>query len=274
MSSTPMHWSISEPTTLPLDDARIDELFVSLVAGRIDVVAHDLESGATIEITEVTGPPLEIDLSGGTLRIRHRDDSDDGFFGKLFGAGSGHRTARVSVTVPTRAAAELKSVSADLLLSGTEADVTLKTVSGDITVDSVTGAVRVSSTSGNVDAHRLDGTLTVNQVSGQVTALQSKLQEVHINNVSGNLTLDLTSSESRISSKSVSGDVTVRVPGGRGWDMSIKSVSGDAVVDGRSIVSRGPGKSVGHATDGDCATVLETKSVSGNVVLLRQDQVS
>lgn len=263
-------WSITEPTSLPLTDVDIHDLRVELVAGRIDVIAHEETDGAHIEVTEVVGAPVMIDLGNGALRIRQLNDEDAGFLGNLIGNSRRNRSARVSVAVPATCSVQLGSVSASILASGTRSGGRITTVSGDVTVDGLTGDLTISSTSGSVDAEQLDGTLRVKNVSGQVTALRSRLSEISVNTVSGNLILDLTSNTAQVSSKSVSGDVTVRVPAGGGWDVGIKSVSGDAVVDGQSIVRRGAGSSSGHASEGDGALRITAKSVSGNVVLLRQ----
>ena len=87
----------------------------------------------------------------------------------------------------------------------------------------------------------------------------SRLEQVKLNTVSGDITLDLLSGTARISSNSVSGDVTVRIPAGGGYDVNAHTASGQVVIDGTSMTGSA-GKRGGQLSDGDQALVVKANS--------------
>ncbi len=95
------------------------------------------------------------------------------------------------------------------------------------------------------------------------------LPELHVKTVSGALVVDLHGSPSRIRLKSVSGDLTVRIPATAGFRLTAKTVSGRVVADGRHIGERRPGRTKGEVHDGDESVQIDAGSVSGDVTVLR-----
>ena len=87
------------------------------------------------------------------------------------------------------------------------------------------------------------------------------------------MTLDLTDGGAQIQSNSVSGDVTVRIPQGGGYDVSAHTASGHVVIDGQSMNANTPHQHGGRLSDGDKALVIKANSVSGDVVVLRTTDV-
>ncbi|MEO8557138.1 MAG: DUF4097 family beta strand repeat-containing protein, partial [Actinomycetota bacterium] len=87
------------------------------------------------------------------------------------------------------------------------------------------------------------------------------------------ITLDLTDGGAQIQSNSVSGDVTVRIPRGGGYDVAAHTASGHVVIDGQSMNGDAPFQRGGQMSDGDKSLVIKANSVSGNVVVLRATDV-
>ena len=136
-----------------------------------------------------------------------------------------------------------------------------------MTIDDVVGPVGVNTVSGDVECGNVRGPFTVHSVSGSVTAQSSQTPEVSINTVSGDITLDLTTSKATITSNSVSGDVTVRAPH-EGYDVTANTASGQVVIDGQ-IIDKRSRPSGNRLTGGDGSLRLKANAVSGNVVVLK-----
>ncbi|MEO7069350.1 MAG: DUF4097 family beta strand repeat-containing protein [Nostocoides sp.] len=281
------NWSIDGPRLLDIggDGETVTGLDVTLIAGHVDVVTHDDSPTARLEVTEVTGQPLEVSWDGSQLRISHSPIpgglSSIGNLSELFGSGSAsflaglkekfagldRNSARLSVSVPVGARVDVKTVSATALVSGVSASVAVKTVSGSLTVDDIVGPTAITTVSGDVEASRLDGVAAIKSVSGAVTVSSSALPSADVKTVSGDITLDLTNAASAISATSVSGDLTVRAPYA-GFDVTASSVSGAVVAGGRRLGGGSRPAAKGHLREGDGGLKITAKTVSGAVTLL------
>ena len=65
-------WSVDGPQVIDVGsgDDPVRTVKVRLVAGRVDVVAHDRgDGGATVEVTSVRGRPLEVSWGHGALDV-------------------------------------------------------------------------------------------------------------------------------------------------------------------------------------------------------------
>jgi len=123
----------------------------------------------------------------------------------------------------------------------------VKLVSGDVDIKGVGGEVRVSSVSGNVNAEGLKGRADISSVSGDV--------KVTFNRASSRMTL-----------KSVSGDVIALLPTDASVEVSANTVSGDISNEFGLDVEHG--KYVGHHLTGRIGNGegnLELHSVSGEI---------
>ena len=147
---------------LDLDLEPIRRVDAVMVGGDLTVVAHP--SATRLEAEVLGGPPLEVDVSHGTLTIRHRHR----WAGRLLPM----RDARASIVVfvPTECSTQVRSVAAEVLVSGTIGEVDVRNVSGSLTLTGVTGPVVAKNVSGPVAAETITGRLTVKSVSGDVTA--------------------------------------------------------------------------------------------------------
>jgi len=270
-------WQIDGPKVLDIGDESetVRKLKLGLVAGRVDIVTHDDSPTARLEVHKVEGQPLLVSWDGATLKISHVKDKDGNLWESLksFTTDKGRRSATVSISVPTTTYVNASTVSAEALINGVRATVKANTVTGMLTLDDIIGDVDANTVSGDIECLALQGDFKGNSISGALTVQASRLGQVRLNTVSGDITLDLTDGRAQIQSNSVSGDVTVRVPPGGGYDVAAHTASGHVVIDGQSMNSDSPFQRGGQLTEGDKALVIKANSVSGNVVVLRANGV-
>jgi len=266
-------WQIDGPKVLDIGDEHetVRTLKLGLVAGRVDIVTHDDSPTARLEVHEVEGPPLVVSWNGSTLKVSHVKDKDGSLWEsvKSFGQDMGKRSARVSISVPASTDINASTVSAEALINGARARVKANTVTGVITLDDITGNVDANTVSGDIECHALVGDFKGNSISGALTVQASRLGQIALNTVSGDIALDLIDGRAQIQSNSVSGDVTVRIPAGGGYDVAARTAVGHVVIDGQSMNGDAPFQRGGRRFDGDKALVIKANSVSGNVVVLR-----
>jgi Putative adhesin len=272
METTVTEWRIDTPQSLDLTGVR--RLNVRVVAGNVDVVgsSEGAEEGAAhIEISRLEGP-LQVSQDGDTLTIAHERLT---WGGLLDWVGGRKASAIVSVSVPDGCSVELGVVSADAVVSGISAPTKVKSVTGSITLDGVRADVSSQTVSGDLETRELTGRLRFTTVSGDLTVVHSSSSQVTAETVSGDLTLDLdVPDDARLDLKSVSGDVTVRLPESAALQIEVKTMSGslDCAFTGLGI-ERKPGKSSMRGQLGAGRGLLQAKTVSGDVTLLRRSSV-
>ena len=259
-------WVVDGPRVIELEQVRA--VRVGLVAGRVDVVAHD-EPGVRLEVHSVEGRPLEVTLSDGELRIGYAFTLGgwEGFLEKVRNV-RGRDRADVHVAVPRDVAVRLGTVSAEGLLAGVQEDSAVSTVSGSVVVDGTRGRLSTNTVSGEIAVRDHHGDLRVNSVSGEVAA-SGELVVVQATTVSGDLLLDTVAPSSSFTVSSVSGDVTVRLPLDKGLRATAHSVSGRLVVDGQEYKGTSPGQRSVDLSSGDGSCHVTATTVSGHVTVLR-----
>jgi hypothetical protein len=266
-------WQIDGPKVLDIggEHETVRKLNLGLVAGRVDIVTHDDSPTARLEVHEVAGQPLLVSWDGSTLKVTHVKDKDASLWDSVlsFTQDKGRRRARVSISVPATTRITASTVSAEALINGVRAEVKANTVTGSLTLDDIVGDVFANTVSGDIECHALEGDFKGNSMSGALTVQASRLGQIHLNTVSGDIALDLTDGRAQIQSNSVSGDVTVRIPAGGGYDVAAHTATGHVVIDGQSMNGNAPYQRGGQLSDGDKALVIKANSVSGNVVVLR-----
>jgi hypothetical protein len=265
-------WRVDGPRVVEVGgpDTPVRELKVGLVAGRVDVVAHD-EPSAQVEITSVTGRELEISWHDGVLSVSHPQVRWDGLLDALKGLGRREDEAQISIALPRTASVRVSTVSADGLLSGLTARANVRTVSGELVLDDVSGDVTARTISGRIDVRALRGSLTGESVSGSLTVQALAMPELNVKTVSGELVVDLAQAPSSVTMRSVSGDLVVRIPADAGYRLDARSVSGQIVADGRRLGAGRPGPPQGEIRTGDESVRVSATSVSGDVTMLRTD---
>jgi len=266
-------WQLDAPKVLDIgnENETVGKLRLNMAAGRVDIITHDDSPTARLEVHEVGGQPLVVGWDGWTLRVSHVKDKGSSIWesAKSLYEDRGRRSARISISVPATADINVSTVSAEALINGVRAAVKVNTATGTLTLDDIVGNVDVTTVSGDIECHGLEGDFSGNSVSGSMTVQASRLRQIRLNTGIGDITLDLTDGGAQIQSNSVSGDVTVRIPQGCGYDVAAHTASGQIVIDGKSVSGDTPHQRGGRLTDGDKALGIKANSVSGNVVVLR-----
>ncbi|WP_028048918.1 DUF4097 family beta strand repeat-containing protein [Cellulomonas sp. URHD0024] len=265
-------WVVAGPQIIEIE--AISAVQVQLAGGRVDVVAHDDGPGARIEVHAVDGRPLEITLSGGELRVGYQFTLGgwEGFLERFRNFGGKDR-ADVHIAVPRDVGSNVGTVSADGLLAGVVEDASVSTVSGTLITDSTRGRLSAKTVSGEIVVRDHQGDLRLNSVSGELAA-SGELSLVQAKTVSGSVTLDVRTGTSSVTASSVSGDVTVRLPQGKGVHVKAQSVSGRLVVDGEEYKGSAPGQRKIDLCNGDGACFVSASTVSGHVTVLRGSGVA
>lgn len=213
-----------------------------------------------------------------------------------------NRNVNVSVdytlTVPSGASVDMKSVSGDLKVTGVRGSVRAESVSGRVTATDTPKVETAKSVSGDVvlSGIAIDGDLSASTVSGTVTAKGVKAHGLDLGSVSGDVVVtDVTCD--RLNAKSVSGgfeytgaitrggvyDVNVHSGNVRfvltnpsGFELSASTFSGNIRSDLPLTVGgdrdsaarrRGISNRSLRATFGDGSATLTLRTFSGNIVI-------
>lgn len=253
-------WQVDGPRTIDLDGIR--RLKVGLIAGQVDVVAHD-EPTARVEVHSVSGRPLRIAVQGDDLVIDHPQIRWDDWLASMR-SFTGSARADVSVLVPREVAVKLGVVSASALISGIRGDATLSTVSGDVVVDSVEGDLQLSGVSGDLAVREHHGAVASHSVSGGVT-VSGRVTDFSAEGVSGSVFLEIAGAPRAVVVSTVSGSVTARLDADIRIEYAITTASGRLQLDDRSEGHvRGRWTGVGGPEDG-ARVPFRVNSVSGNI---------
>lgn len=236
----------TEVTVEPLNDAARD----LIDATRIDVRAaggggHELR----IDVPERRGfffghgPQFEVRVRcpAGTrvdLRTRSADVETRGRLGAL----------------------RAKTASGDVEVSEVAGDADITTASGDVELRSAGGSVTVTTASGDVSIGRCAGRLAATVVSGDLT-VQDAGANVETSSVSGDQRIEAVGTGS-VSTRSVSGDVTIGVRRGASVWLDVRSLSGDT--SSELDLTAGP-----SATDDAPFVEIRASSVSGDIEIRR-----
>jgi len=209
-----------------------------------------------------------------------------------------------TVTVPSGAAVELKSVSGSIKVSGVRGAVRAESVSGDVTTTDTPKVELAKSVSGDVTLSgiQIDGDLSASSVSGSVRAKGVKAHSLDLGSVSGDLTVSDVTCD-RLSAKSVSGgfEYSGNIARGGVYDVNLHSgtarfvlanatgfeltantfsgnirsdlpltIGGDQDRDRDNRTHRGPGNRAIRATFGDGSATLTVHTFSGDIVIARR----
>ncbi len=146
---------------------------------------------------DLTDTTIEITSSGGRVDVRTK-----------YAARNNGASVDYTVVVPSSVAVDVKSVSADIDVSGIQGPVQAESVSGNIAASAVARLEVAKSVSGSVALSDLDTDrdLKISTVSGGVTGRKIKAHALELSSVSGRIVLTDVSIE-RLTSRSVSGDL-------------------------------------------------------------------
>jgi len=267
----------------------------------LKVSRTDSEELAKKNFEKVT---IEVTKNGDTLKIETKRDKD------YFRRGSNKKNVSIDfwLIIPSGAAADMKSVSGDIVMEDIGNDAKADTVSGDIDMTGVAGSLKAYAVSGDltitgvqegVDCETVSGELKIRRVKGGADLktvsgdilLENSEGDVEAEVVSGDIDLIDISGAEEVRSKSVSGsvkfvgtlskggsykfnvlngDVTLLVPSNSAFDLYAKTFSGDINTDFEITLSGKLSKTELRGTVNGGGAEVTLKTFSGDVYLKKR----
>lgn len=261
------HWTVDTPARLEFDD--VTSLKVRAIAGSVAVLAT--AERASLDISRISGQPLQVSQEDGVLTVSYQDLTWEGLLGWL---RPRNHSAEMTVTVPRDCRAEVGVVAATAVVSGVAARTSVRSVSGPITLDCLAGRVDARTVAGAVEAQDLSGQVTFNSVSGDLTLAGGSLDRLDARTVSGMVTADLhLGRPGDVRVATVSSDVALRLPAQADARVDLRSTSGRVLSEFGCLRSaRDPGSRSVSGTLGAGSGRISVTSLSGRVTLLRRGQ--
>ncbi len=262
-------WIVLPGESRIIDIELVRTLKVGLIGGQIDIIGHD-EPSARVEVHSVSGKDLKVSIDGDTLEIDHPQLGWENFLDVFKSFGQNSAKAQISVLVPRSVAMNFGMVSANALISGLTTSARLSTVSGELQVEGVTGDLDLKSISGEISVQSHTGSIDAHTVSGDIT-VTGQLDRFASDGVSGDVFVDALGHCDKISTRTVSGSLTVRLGADVGTRYVVNTVSGTLQLD-NAVVRGTRGRGFSSTTDGDgnFYTDVFANSVSGNVTVIRR----
>lgn len=200
---------------------------------------------------------FDIELGDGRLDLRQKERFGLGL--KAFR----NDAPELDVEVPHGATVAIDSASADLEVADLDGTKQFRTASGDVSLRRLAGPVDVQTVSGDID---LEGQapvdLALRSVSGDVRVRVPRLRRLDMTTTSGDLWLDAElGGDGPFSLRSISGDATI--VGRSGFKVEAESITGDLVSELPSKRESLPGRRI--MTVGRPGATLAFRSVSGDL---------
>lgn len=161
----------------------------------------------------------------------------------------------------------VKTASGDISAESVGGPVKVRSVSGDVSLKATDNDVSITLVSGDIDVTAAKGYLDVTSVSGDVTVVDAHAG-ANVKSTSGDVTVRRAWSGT-VRAATVSGDVQIGIPTGRGVTVDARSMSGDL----SSEIDLSDERSGGEVGDGDTVRVT-AHSVSGDIEILRASAAS
>jgi hypothetical protein len=259
-------WTVDAPKRLDFDD--VTALNVRLMAGSVAVLASD--ERPSVVITELKGRPLQISQGDdGELTISYESLTWDGLLGFL---KPRHDSAALTVIVPADCPIQLGVLSASAIVSGLRSGAAVKGMSGDVTLDGVTGNVAAETMSGEIAARDIDGEFRFKSMSGGLVLADGWLDRLEANTMSGPIAADVALRDGGdVQVKTMSGDVTLRLPAVCDATVHLKSSSGAVSSEFETLRSvKAPASHTVSGNVGAGTGRVSVSTMSGSVTLLRR----
>jgi DUF4097 and DUF4098 domain-containing protein YvlB len=264
---------------------------VTVTGGGGDEVSIEAVKRTRGDRGELSRVNIDVDERPGRVDIRTEYDRD-------WRNHSGNVSVDYTVTVPSSAAVDVKSVSGTVKLSNVQGPVRAESVSGDVITSSTPRLELAKTVSGDVSLGGIttDGDLAVSSVSGSVSARGLKARGLELGSVSGSISISDAACE-RLDGKTVSGAIeyagalakagryninshsgTIRLTlsGATGFELVANTFSGNIRSDlpvtiGGSDERRryGPGRAI-RGTVGDGSASLMIRTFSGDIVIAKR----
>jgi hypothetical protein len=248
------------------------ELSVSNVRGSITVHGEscgDIQVSAVKHLEACREPErtaVEIYKEGDRVVAKTRWQDE----GRSVFQRRGNRVCAVDYTVRVPAGCDVKArqVKGAIHVAGVTGRVDVNAVQGDVKLRDISGRTRVKAVAATVEGNGWSGRAQVNTVSGPVQISGAQLSRVKAHTVSGDLSLETAVDEDgRYDFHSVSGDVTLYLPAGRGVESRGTTLSGHLVCDLPHEFSR-QGRGGWRATVNGGGPLVRFHSISGDLELL------
>lgn len=256
-------WTVDGPTKIDFDG--VVALKANIVAGTISVLPTS--DRPTLRVNEISTHPLEIVHEAGMLSLIQKGSGVEGVLRWL---QNPRGSTSITVTVPADCPVTLNLGTANAVVSDMSGRVSVKTASGGVTLDGVTGSIDANTATGAIEAQGLAGSMRFNSVSGDLSVARGVVHKLSAQSMSGRITTDVELRDSAdVQIRTVSGEVTLRLPESTSAKVALASVAGriDADFDGLGRDERSVGKSLTGTLGGGAAS-LNVSSVSGAITLL------
>ncbi|MCC3769038.1 DUF4097 family beta strand repeat-containing protein [Streptomyces sp. UNOC14_S4] len=262
-------WSLSAPQNITFEEP-VTSLVVQLIHGTVNVVGA-ASGPARLELSELTGTPLKASVKDGTLTVAYEDFRWTPL--QWLTHKSWNRTAAVTLTVPTGTRVEVGVADAGAVVSNISGHAAVNSVSGTVTLTRVGGTVRATTVSGALEAQGISGDLRFKSVSGDLTLVESPLDTVRADSVSGSMAVDLTPTGQGpdLVLSTISGGIAIRLPAAADTTVEANTTGGPLSCAFEELhVSSQYGARRITGSLGAGGGRLKVTSVSGAVALLRR----
>ena len=227
-------WVIAAPQQIEVAD--VTSLVVGLTNGAVEVLSDpSRESGASVDVSAVSPRSLRVTTHAGELRIAYDFDGVEGVVDRVRGLKD-KDSATVRVVLPAHLPVKITTVRAAATVTGTRAPVSVTTADGPVTVTDTVGPLAVRSVTGRVALAMHEGDVKVGTASGRVEA-EGALGRVTISTVTGDVVVEARETTPLVTTKTVSGDVALRLSEGAGVNLRARAVTGKVVLDGAPVPS-------------------------------------
>lgn len=250
---------------------------VENVAGEIDIqgwgrneVHLTGELGDSVEELEInqTGSGLQI-----TVINRNERNIDSTWLKLSVPEGANIEASAVSADIGISGLDNKKlmaaSVSGDVDIQASSGWVSIESVSGDVVFNGNTSRITAESVSGDVELSGISGDIEATTVSGDMELQAGMITSGKFETVSGDIGIEGgLSGDGRLTSESMSGDVTIRLPASQAGLFKAQSFSGHISTDFGSVkhAKHGPGSHLKFVS-GDGGAEIRVESFSGNIEL-------
>ncbi|MFC7406342.1 DUF4097 family beta strand repeat-containing protein [Georgenia alba] len=257
-------WIVPGPSQHEITD--VARLRVQLVAGAVEVRTHDAPH-VWVDVTDVSGNPLEMTVEGDRLTIGYPAIGWDGWVKRLTSYSSSD-SARLTVHVPAATETSVATASAAVAITDVAEDLRLNTAAGSVEVTGCHGAATIRSASGRVTVTGQHGPVTVSTAAGRAR-VDGDVPRASVTTVAGAVEVTTTAETSKVDVATVSGAMRVVLPPGTGVSLSARTVSGAVRLDGQDRKSTGFGATtIEERTEGGIC-FLGARSVSGDLDVTR-----
>lgn len=259
-------WLLQTGESQVIELNNLNSIKVNLTGGQINMIAHD-EPTTRIEVTNDRGRELKVECTNNILEIDHSQLRWENII-DVFKGWNSSAQADVTILAPRAIDLRVRTISAEILISGFTNNANLKSISGGVIIDNHEGDVIIGTISSDVSASNYLGRIKSQTVSGDLV-VTGDIRGVSFDTVSGDLFLDATGTPTKIETNSVSGNLTLRTQRGDGARYRVNTVSGTVLIDDETVrkIFGKPFERIDGVLSGNWLD-LATSNVSGTVAVV------